>query len=419
MMGALSRSPRNASASLFILWLSAWPFHGRTQAATPTPLPLPRDSWVVGTLVPSTNDSSTDTVSLEQWPPGSRVALPASSNWVAAYFRQNGKRIDLSWLFNPEATQVHLELPSADPRTPPGGPVRFYLESAEHSQQCPDGRIIFSALDAEVHGRQAKLESNPGNHRIGFWTDRSDTVLWKYKPTRWGKYDVELVYSADGGEGTELEIEVAGQKLAVTRPSTGTWYRYRTLPVGRVYLAKAEPFTVSVLCKTLRGAAALNLKAILLRPAPEGQPIVQAPSGTVTLAARDALTHSTMMRYEPATNKNCLGFWVNPSDWAEWEFAITHPAVFEVEVWQGCGKGNGGSEVTVVADAERLSFVVEDTGHFQNFIPRRIGQVHLASAGTHTVSVRPVKKTAAAVMDIRQIRLVPVGAAPVERGIEH
>jgi hypothetical protein len=360
-------------------------------------------------LIISTNGSGTVSVDLAQWPAGRRLALPApSSNWVAANVLQNRKRVDLTWKFNPDATELQLEWPVVAPLpNPPTGPLRLDLESAERTQQFPDGRIIFSALDAEVRGRQAKLESNPGNHRIGFWTDPADTVHWNYKPTRWGKYDLELVYSADGGEGTELEVEVAGQKFSVTRPSTGTWYRYRTLSVGRVYLAKAEPFQVSVSCKTLRGPAALNLKAVILRPAPEGQPIVQEPSGNVTLAARDAITHSTMMRYEPATNKNCLGFWVNPNDWAEWEFSITRPGAFEVEVWQGCGKGNGGSEVAVAVGEERLSFVVEDTGHFQNFIPRRLGRVHLSSAGAQILSIRPVNKKAAAVMDIREVRLVP------------
>lgn len=375
-------------------------------ARAATMIDIPRDRLIV-----STNGSGTVSVDLAQWPAGRRLALPApTSNWVAAYVLQNRKRVDLTWTFNQDATQVQLEWPvvaPALPQNPPTDALRLDLESAERTHQFPDGRIVFSALDAEVHGRQAKLESNPGNHRIGFWTDRADAVLWNYQPTRWGKYDLELVYSADGGEGTELEIEIAGQKFAVTRPSTGTWYRYRTLPVGRVYLAKAEPFTVAVSCKTLRGPAALNLKAVILRPAPEGQPIGQEPSGGVTLAARDAITHSTMMRFEPATNKNCLGYWVNPNDWAEWEFSITRPGTFEIEIWQGCGKGNGGSEVAVAVGGERLSFVVEDTGHFQNFIPRRIGRVHLGSAGMQILSIRPANKKAAAVMDIRELRLVP------------
>ena len=132
----------------------------------------------------------------------------------------------------------------------------------------------------------------------------------------------------------------------------------------------------------------MNLKAVSLRPAPEGRPVTQDAGGLITLHARDATTHSVMMRYEPATNKNCLGYWVNPSDWADWEFTVAQPGTFEVEVWQGCGKGQGGSDVAVEVSGQRFDFIVEETGHFQIFLPRRIGQAHFATAGQQTLSVR-------------------------------
>jgi arylsulfatase A len=53
-----------------------------------------------------------------------------------------------------------------------------------------------------------------------------------------------------------------------------------------------------------------------------------------------------------------------------------------------------------------LSFVVEDTGHFQNFIPRTIGTLTL-SAGRHRLTVAPQTKPGAAVMDLREVVLKP------------
>src|SRR3954449_1372324 len=67
-----------------------------------------------------------------------------------------------------------------------------------------------------------------------------------------------------------------------------------------------------------------------------GQGTTQQASGIITLTARDATTHGTQMRYEPATNKNCLGFWTNPEDWADWTFNVAKPGTFIIEVWQGC-----------------------------------------------------------------------------------
>ena len=54
----------------------------------------------------------------------------------------------------------------------------------------------------------------------------------------------------------------------------------------------------------------------------------------------------------------------NPNDWAEWKFSVDRPGVFELEVWQGCGKGNGGSDVRVEIAGQNFDFVVDETGHF-------------------------------------------------------
>jgi hypothetical protein len=74
---------------------------------------------------------------------------------------------------------------------------------------------------------------------------------------------------------------------------------------------------------------------------------------------------------------------------------------------QGCGKGQGGSEVQVSIGGQSLTFTVEDTGHFQNFKSRMIGTMALDKAGRYTLAVRPKKKAAAAVMDLRSVILRP------------
>src|SRR5712672_1375741 len=71
-------------------------------------------------------------------------------------------------------------------------------------------------------------------------------------------------------------------------------------------------------------------------------PVLAGSDGTLLLHARDAVTHGSMLRYEPQTNKNCLGYWVKVEDWAEWSFHVEKAGGFAVELWQGCGKGQGG-----------------------------------------------------------------------------
>jgi dienelactone hydrolase len=150
------------------------------------------------------------------------------------------------------------------------------------------------------------------------------------------------------------------------------------------------------------------------RQAVAASPIVQEQSGIVTLAASNAITHGTKMHYEPEPHKNCLGYWVNPEDWAEWNFEVRQPGDFELEVLQGCGQGQGGSIVEVEAGTERFTFVVEETGHFQIFLPRRVGRVHCSNPGPYKVALKPQRKQASAIMDIRQVRLLPVKASQAE-----
>lgn len=316
--------------------------------------------------------------------------------------------LDLAVELDADATSVAILVPPAWK----GG--RVNVETAEQTRQFDDGRIVLSAGEARVAGGHAKLESQPGNHRIGFWTAAADTVSWSWKPTRWGAYDVFLTFSTAAPDGTEIEVAVGQTTLTGRLASTGSWYRYVALPLGRVMIPAGGDLPVTVRCTKLVGPAVMNLKALTLVPACEGTPPVQADDGVVTLHGRDATVLGTSLRYEPAPNKQTLGFWTRPTDAAAWTFTVRTPGRYTVEVLQGCGGGQGGSEMTVDVDAggpgaATLEFTVQDTGGFQSFRPREVGVVTLG-AGAHELRVAPKRIAKAAACDIRQIRLVP--AAP-------
>jgi len=145
-----------------------------------------------------------------------------------------------------------------------------------------------------------------------------------------------------------------------------------------------------------------------MKPNPDYVPNPQAKDGVISLEARTAEVQGLQLRYEPQPHKNTLGYWTRTEDWASWEFTVTKPGVFAVEVLQGCGKGQGGSEVEVSVGQQNLGFTVEDTGHFQNFKAREIGKLTLDRAGRYTLTVKPKKKAAAAIMDLRSITLKPL-----------
>jgi len=327
---------------------------------------------------------------------------------------------DLPVELSADATTVAILLPRPLPDAAGGsasfGSATIDIDTLDKTGQFDDGRIGLAALDAAIVGTTARLESQPGNHRIGFWTDATDAMRWKLAATRWGMYDVRLTYSSAGPAGTEIAVDVGGTTLTGTLASTGGWYRYATLPLGTVYLSQAGEHPITVRCTKKAGDAVMNLKALSLEPACEGRPPVQAADGTVLLHGRDATVRGTVLRYEPAEKKQTLGFWVRPGDAAEWSFTVEAAGTFAVEVLQGCGPGNGGSTMRAtfdgggVADRE-LSFVVEETTGFQDFKPRIIGRVMLA-AGGHLLRVGPEKIAAKAACDIRQVRLVPASEQP-------
>lgn len=384
---------RIAHATLVALALTA-PALAADPIATP---------W--GQIVPATAPGTYDFV-VTQWPADRRLRVPDGFPQIVRATADCGDgRRDLIFEYNADAT--HIEIVA-----PPTAADHVLVETAEETQQFDDGRIVLTARTATVDGTQAALESHPGNYRIGYWSTASDSVNWKQPLTRWGAYDVRLSYSTASPSGTEIEVTIGDTKLAAALESTGSWYRYTTIPIGRVVIPAAGDLPVNVRCTKLVGGAVMNLKAVTLVPACEGTPPTQAADGSVTLHSRDATVRGTMLRWEPAENKQTLGFWTKPGDAAEWTFSLTTPGSFDVEVLQGCGPGQGGSEMAITVDggtpaAASLAFTVEETGGFQDFRPRTIGRVTLADAGPHVLRVQPTKIARAAACDIRQIRLVP------------
>ncbi|HEX5271722.1 MAG TPA: sulfatase-like hydrolase/transferase [Gemmataceae bacterium] len=150
-----------------------------------------------------------------------------------------------------------------------------------------------------------------------------------------------------------------------------------------------------------------DVGARMMAPNPDYVPNPQAKDGTVTLAARTAEVHGLQLRYEPLPHKDTLGFWTRADDWASWEFTVTKPGTFSVEVLQGCGKGQGGSAVEAAVGDQVVKFTVEDTGGFQSFKAREVGTVKIDKAGRHTLTIKATKKAAAAVMDLRSVMLRP------------
>jgi arylsulfatase A len=212
--------------------------------------------------------------------------------------------------------------------------------------------------------------SNQGGRPGGAIRDGDDKLIEFYETGRLELYDLKI----DPGESTNL-IDRFTDKAARLA-------------------AKLRDFRRSV-------------AASEMRPNPDYVPNPQAADGSVTMPAKTADVHGVMVRFEPLPHKNTLGYWVRADDWVSWEFEIAKPGSFRVEILQGCGTGSGGSEVDFSIAGKTLPVIVEETGGFQKFVRREIGTVVIEQPGRHTLTVKPRTKPGAAVMDLREVRLVP------------
>lgn len=146
----------------------------------------------------------------------------------------------------------------------------------------------------------------------------------------------------------------------------------------------------------------------------EVKPIKKTSDGSFFLPAHLATTIGEKIRYEPQPYKNTVGFWAGKKDSATWTIQLDKPGRFNVAVLQGCGKGQGGSIANISINTKEptwgtkagFSFETLDTGHWQNFKWRHLGEVHLAVSGQWQVTVAPEQIKKAALMDIRAIHLI-------------
>ncbi len=171
-------------------------------------------------------------------------------------------------------------------------------------------------------------------------------------------------------------------------------------------LAADKPDVVKELAKKLDDWRK-EVGAKMPTPNPDYKPNLQAKDGTITLKGLWGDAHGVMLRFEPLPHKNTFGFWVNKDDYITWEFEVTKPGTFAVELTQGCGKGSGGAEVELSVGESKTTHTVKDTGGFQAFEKIAAGKLTIEKAGRHTLTVKAKTKPGAAVMDLQQVVLTP------------
>lgn len=278
--------------------------------------------------------------------------------------------------------------------TAPPAPSAPNDQSGSIQPDLKRGNIVLNAAGGQYEEK---------NH-FAYWN-------WDFEALRPGTYEVRVIY-------TSVRLKKMGLQFRFDDTAVLKAYVYRSRKpdaadeyvIGRLHIPAKGKHHITLLTADKSKDPPFSIKGVKLVPAQESeQQLGQGLDGMVELHASDAITHAEKMQYEEKPEKNCLGYWVELKDWAEWDFHVSMPGKFKVSLVYGCGDKSGGSEVALLTSNDQvLKFTVKETGGFQKWQTLELGTIELSEEGSHRVAIQALSKPGNAVMDIRKIALTPV-----------
>jgi alpha-L-fucosidase len=135
--------------------------------------------------------------------------------------------------------------------------------------------------------------------------------------------------------------------------------------------------------------------------------LAQDYDGSVVLPASEARLHGSAIKYETGHERDNIGYWTNPADWADWAFQVTRPGEFEVSA-EVASLDKASLKVSVGNSSSGGN--TPATGDYGKFKVAKLGRLEIGSAGKVTVAVHPVEDGWHP-LNLKAIRLKPVKAA--------
>jgi hypothetical protein len=130
-----------------------------------------------------------------------------------------------------------------------------------------------------------------------------------------------------------------------------------------------------------------------------------AKGGLLVLPTRHAKLTGPSLAYMPEWD--ALGFW-RASDHAAWDVEVARAGTYDVYMEWSVDEKNAGNPFVIEAGGKRLEGKVESTKRWDIFRREKIGSIEL-EAGGQTVVLKPNGEFKTALMDLREVRLVPRG----------
>jgi alpha-L-fucosidase len=124
------------------------------------------------------------------------------------------------------------------------------------------GNFVLSPDDADLHG-SVKVEAQGGQPNLGFWDNAADSVSWKVKFDKPGKFNVSTA-CASTHEGAQFAVEICGQTLVGKPVRTETWSDFKPMNLGQIDVAQPGEQELKVRACDAQSWKAINLRAVKL-----------------------------------------------------------------------------------------------------------------------------------------------------------
>ncbi len=136
----------------------------------------------------------------------------------------------------------------------------------------------------------------------------------------------------------------------------------------------------------------------------EGAMAGQAADGSICLPASEAICHGEQIRYESAGDRDNIGFWIDPSDWAEWQFVMKKPGNFTITAEVA---GQAKTRFLLSLGDKKVEAQSPATGDYGKFTTIALGKIEIPAAGKASLSVKAVREGWQPV-NLKSITLTPL-----------
>ncbi len=147
-----------------------------------------------------------------------------------------------------------------------------------------------------------------------------------------------------------------------------------------------------------------DLKSLMKKGAGKPDPISADQNGAFRLKGARAKIRGKALRYE--ADQNCLGYWRNAGDFAEWTIEVEKAGTFEISATYSCHRDHAGGQFELeVGQDFAMKHQIANTGGWKPFNTTQLATVDLP-AGKHVIAIYNRKKDGP-LMKLRSIAITP------------